>query len=699
MDFEKVLRIIQKRQLFFVAAASIVALVSIVLIVSRPPQYESHVKVLVTTERRFTGAAGSYKEELPQLAEMIRIELQRNIATQIEIIKSKPVVDGAVRVSGVPRKDVVFSVQRLAESDVVQITGYSSDPGKLKRFLDAIGDSYVRYVQNLRINETRDAGRFLEEQIVLARDELRDSESGLRDFKEFSGIVDLSQESSRKVASLVDFESQLENLKIDLSSVRSRLGEIRSQLSSGEKEMVSSTVLSENPLLQQMRGRLASLEVEHAGLSRTLARRHPKLMGVEAEIEKAKSTIRDEVERIVSSQTRTLNPVHIALMTDLTDYSVEEISLASRRDALESVIAGMKRDLLSIPESEMELARLTRRKMLNERLLLVLEEKYQDFKVSERTRTPPARIIESAAGALEISGKKKLFQAVVMFLVAVSFGLGVALFAEYMDDAIYTDEDVRRHLELKVLAQIPFDKAIERNPLIAFAKPNSPVSESFRSLRSKLKYIIPDFRGKTLLVTSSIIEEGKSFVASNLAVTIAQYDYSALLVDGDLRRPSLHAYFGVENRGLTNVLINNEDLESVIARTPVRGLDLLCSGPLPLIETSPFNSSELLESKKTREIFETLRNTYDVVIVDSPPVLVLTDVLSLSAQASGILLVIDSGYVKRAETVEAKAELEVSSAPILGAILNKSEGRSKGYYKYMYYYKESPKNEIGAKNG
>lgn len=690
MELENVFKISKKRRTIFLLTFSVAFGIFVAFLFFQPKEFSASAKVLLMPEKRFTGPAGSYRESMPHMAEMMKIETRRNIETQLEILKSKPVIEKAKKLSGLSIGKGIkgCSPSKVGDSDIVTITCKGSDEDKVVKFTNSIAEAYIRYLQDLRVSETKEAREFIEIQIQKVEEDLATAEEKLRGFKELTGIVNLNQESATKVANLVKFQSSLDQLKIDLASVRSKIQEVQDQLSSSERELISATVIAENPVVRQLKSRLADLEVKYAGLSKTHGKKHPKMIEAEAEVERTKAKLQNEMQKIIASETKTMNPIHTQLLSTLTKLNVEEISHVSRKETLENTVDSLQMNLQELPESEMELARFVRDRMLLEKLFANLKEKQQDFKISEKTSILPAKPLEKAEGAREVSRMRLWGSAFLGFLLAISCGVAAAFFFEYMDDAIYSVEDVKRYLDLKVLSQIPFDETIIKEPLISHHRPNSPVTESFRSLRNKLKYLVPDFRGKTFLVTSSIIEEGKSCIASNLAITLAQYELNVLLIDGDLRRPALHQSFNVENRGLTNVLINSEEPESVIISTSVKGLDLMCSGPLPLIETSPFNSSELLESKRMAKVIEQLKTKYDVLVIDSPPVLVLTDVLSLSLHASGILFIVDSGYVKRDDSIDAKSELELSSAPIYGAILNKTEGKSKGYYKYLYYYRE-----------
>jgi len=202
--------------------------------------------------------------------------------------------------------------------------------------------------------------------------------------------------------------------------------------------------------------------------------------------------------------------------------------------------------------------------------------------------------------------------------------------------------------------------------LITVADPRSPVSEAYRTLRTNLDFSSLDKPIKTMLVTSAGPEEGKSTVLANLAVTTAQTGRKVILVDCDLRRPSLHDIFGLKNdRGLTTMVVNDAAMESPpLQDTGVQGLQLVCSGPLPP------NPSELLGSRRMEEIIAALLERADVVLFDAPPVVAVTDAAVLSTKVDGVLLVINAGGTKRDYARAATARLEKVNANLLGAVLN-----------------------------
>lgn len=223
-------------------------------------------------------------------------------------------------------------------------------------------------------------------------------------------------------------------------------------------------------------------------------------------------------------------------------------------------------------------------------------------------------------------------------------------------------------------------RSTAKRPIITQSSPKSPISEAYRTLRTNVDFSSIDEELQIIMVTSAGPGEGKSTTVTNLAVTFAQSDRKVLIIDGDLRKPTMHHTFVRSNRsGLTNILIGKTDWQSAVQESDLPGLDLLTSGPVPP------NPSELLASKRMKELLQQLKQHYDVILLDTPPALVVTDAQITAANSDGILLVLNSGKVKRDHALKVKTSLEHVRGKILGVVLNNVE-RKGSDAQYYYYY-------------
>jgi len=271
-------------------------------------------------------------------------------------------------------------------------------------------------------------------------------------------------------------------------------------------------------------------------------------------------------------------------------------------------------------------------------------------------------------------------------LVAAAIGLvlagGAALLLEYFDDTIKTSSDVRHVTELTTLGLIPgIDGRRDPEKLAALNEPRSPIAEAYRMLRTNLQFSDVDRPLRTLMVTSANPEEGKSVTAANLAIVMAQAGKRTILVDTDLRRPSQHRLFELNNRlGLTTLLLDTHmSLNDALQGAGIENLSILTSGTLPP------NPADLLGSKRMGSLIENMEREADVVIFDSPPIMAVSDASVLANRVNGVLLIVDSGYTRRASARRSKEVLAGVGANILGVVLNRVSKRG---ITYVYYYAE-----------
>ena len=276
----------------------------------------------------------------------------------------------------------------------------------------------------------------------------------------------------------------------------------------------------------------------------------------------------------------------------------------------------------------------------------------------------------------------------VMLAAAVGFALafGAALLLEYIDDTIKSADDLGVATNMTVLGSVTrIDGKEYRDKLITSLNPFSPVSEAYRILRTNLQFTSFDQPIKSIMLTSANPGEGKSVTAANLAVIMAQADLKTILVDADLRRPTLHKIFQIGNlEGLTTMLRQaNPDIESQLKASGIDNLQVITSGPLPP------NPSELLSSQRMVELIKRLKDMADVVIFDSPPMLAVTDAAVLSSRIDGVILITQAKHTRRGATKQSIERLEHVGANILGCVLNQISGRGNYSQSAAYYTRGS----------
>lgn len=284
-------------------------------------------------------------------------------------------------------------------------------------------------------------------------------------------------------------------------------------------------------------------------------------------------------------------------------------------------------------------------------------------------------------------------------LLAAAAGLMLAVAAamllEYLDDTLKSADDLNISLNLTALGSVErIEGSDYKDKLISAHDPFSLMAESYRLVRSNIQFMGVDQPTKSIVITSSNPGEGKSMTAANLAIAMAQAELRTIIVDADLRRPTMHKVFGVPNLGGLTDLLRSPELElgSQMKNTGIEHLQLLTSGPLPP------NPAELLSSQRMAQLVQRLEEMADVVIFDSPPVLAVIDAAVLSKRASGVMLVIQAGRTRRDAARQAIKRLEQVGTNILGAVLNQVSSRGRDSHQYAQYYTRSGQSLAGQSN-
>lgn len=361
---------------------------------------------------------------------------------------------------------------------------------------------------------------------------------------------------------------------------------------------------------------------------------------------------------------------------------VNRLSLPFGRDALAgmisvSVVPDTQLLKLSVENADPELAS----RIANTSATVFIEQNTQN----RLSRPGDVSIVESATRPDSPIKPNIPLNTILAAAIGLLLAGGAAIVIEYLDDTIKSPEDLEANGLASLGGVARFHRTNEPNEtLVAGTKSRHQFSEAYRVLRTNVQFSTIDKPGQTLLVTSANPSEGKSTTAANLALVTAQAGKKVVLIDADLRRPSLHRFFGLSNQqGLTNLLLSPQPgVNGYAQHTRFENLTVVTSGPLPP------NPSELLASRRLDTLLDSLRTQADVVILDSPPTLPVADASILAAKVDGTMLVVDSNRTRPQALRRARDALMKSKTNLLGAVLNKVKRRGGGNYYYHYYYAE-----------
>ena len=603
----------------------------------------------------------------------------------------------------------VISINPIRNTDMIEIKISAYSANEAAYLTNEVASVFVKMNKTQSQAEVRQVKEFLENQLAQYEKDLSQSEEDLKEYRETAKVVALDEETQKLIGKLAEFETLYNAAKTDMESAGQRLKYIDDQLNRHQVNLDMESI-SSRPYLEELKRQLAEKEA-------TLQSRIASMIMVgedensdfeiqlqKKQIEGIKEKFKQEVLKIAASEF--VDPAEISgsLITSKIEVETEIQALQPKVQELGKILEKYNKELETLPEKSLKLARLVRSANVKEKIFIMLQEKYQESRITEVGQLGIVRIIDWAkAPDYPVKPKKKI-NLILGFLLGIGLGVGIAFVTDYLDNSISTMEDVER-LQLPLMATIPFIKPEQSNGvmdkifssddpeareinerLITHLKPKSPISEAYRTLRTNITFTAPDNPKQVIMISSSGPKEGKSTSIANLAITFSHMGTKTLLVDSDLRRPMLHKLFGMEKQsGLTNILVGKDSLENAVKTVNnLPNLDILTCGILPP------NPAELLGSMQMKELFEETKKNYEIVLVDTPPIIAVTDSSVLSTMVDGVIIVVRSGKSKSEAVIHAIEQLNRVEAPILGVILNGIQASnvygSYYYYNYYHYY-------------
>lgn len=592
----------------------------------------------------------------------------------------------------------VVDFEPVRESDVIRITAKAMDPNEAAVIANTYAEAYRDRNIYLSRSKTRSFRQFLEDQAAEKRRALETTEDSLKGYMEKQGIVSLDDESRKVIDQLSQLEATRDETEVKLRQERNTLEAYQEQLPQQETNVARVMGEASDPYIRLLQEQLAKLEVQRD----MVIAQNPSMVGREIvnettrEIDAQISALRLKLQKRTDDFLRTLTAGQGSGVGDAAGYlksvkqkilekEIEVQALAEKKKALESVIAQYEVQFNRIPRKNLDLARLQRSRATNEKVYLMIEEKFNEANITEQSNLGYVEIIEPASVPRRPSSPKPLLNLALGVVLGLILGLGAVFTRDYFDVRIHAPEDLKRR-GLQPLASIISMNGLKGDHLPPDAKgaqpgqgdprlitihlPFSPVAESFRQLRASLSFSRSGSPAGILLVTSSSPGEGKSTVATNLAITYAQSGKRVLLVDADLRKPTLDQSFGLKRKpGFTDVLRRAATLEATAQRTQVEKLYLLASG------ANAGNAGEMLSAETVREFLVEARASYDAVIFDSSPLLAVSDPSVLATFAEVTLLVVAAGSTRVQEIEQSQDILNNVGVKVGGVVLNKFDPR------------------------
>lgn len=622
-------------------------------------------------------------------------------ATRLEPYVSS--IQAGLKVEPVKEERLQFTGTRL-----ISIKFAHASPMVAAKVANAIADTFVLSNLEQKTKFTSTTGDFLQQRIAELQSQIRNDEERLINYAKGHEILSLDAAQNTVVDRLAGLNKQLleaENERKMAEAayrVNKEPGAAAVLAASGAKEGGARELESQLAMLKQKREQLLTENTEE----------WPEVKEVQKQIALVEKQIQDANSNVVMTESKALEMrYHQALQREQALRTAFDEQRGATRNQNEAAIN------YHIIQQEIE---------TNKGLLDGLLQRAKENDVILAGTPNNLHITDYAIPPRTPIGPNRLQGILLAFIFSFGFGVCLSVMLEYLDDSVRSTEDVSKVLRLPTLATIPSLKkgsaprrllpsqatsllqprnasgngngnGKSNSALLLDLDKRSPLAEAYRRLRTSVLLSSPGHAPKSLVITSCVPSEGKSTTAINLAVSLAQTGARVLVIDGDMRRPTVHSSFGIENRGgLSNILSNemsNAETLALIQKEKVSGLYLLTSGPIPP------NPAELVGSEQMRKLLIELGSTFDHIVIDTPPIASFTDGVLLSAIADGVILVIHANECSRKLIQRSQQALQEVRARVLGVVLNRIHIRSSDhndYYYHSYYKNQDSENASGV---
>lgn len=560
-----------------------------------------------------------------------------------------------------------LQIEPTRNSNLVDISFLSEDPKLAATVANTLAEQYIQHNLRLKYDAAIDASGWLNQHVGELKQKVQNTEEALHSYKEQNEIVSLEEKQNiivQKLSELNTAVTEAKTKRISLETVYNQINKYKNN-----KEMIQSlpSVIN-NSLIQKLKTDYITMLSEYDRETQKFGPKHPHIIKIKSQLETMQNRLDSEVQKIVNSTK--------------TEY---EIALA-QENVLVEALNDQKKEALELNKKAIQYNVLKRDAESNQQMFEVVLNRLKETDLTRGLKSSNVRIVDRAeVPELAIKPKKKL-NIMLAAVIGLFMGIGLAFFFEYLDNTIKTPEDLKRYLDLSFLGPVPHMdsaelKGVNTPELITLHKSKSHISEAYKGLRTNIMFSFSDTEPKCLLVTSASPSEGKTITCVNLAITMAQSGAKVVVIDCDMRKPRLHRILKSKNeKGISNYLIGQCSMKDIIQAGPTENLSIITCGQRPP------NPSELLVSPNLKNAFIELKAQFDMILIDSPPVVAVTDSVIISRLVDGVSLVIHGGTTSREVVMRARDLLQNANAHLLGAIINNIDIAKRSYYYYYQYY-------------
>ncbi len=546
-------------------------------------------------------------------------------------------------------------------SNLIKIGLTETNPQKASDYLNELCKVFIQFGLIEKNRKSSSTVRFIDNQLSGVIDTLNETGRNFSSFRSQNQIINIGQEGDLIMQKLGQLETERSEEQARLNYYEN-LNQYMTDKEKMQQIIAPSVVGITDPTLTNLINKLTDLFNRREVLSYSVQDKNPSLVLVNNEIAVTTQTLKENLSNLLNNSKITTSN-------------------------LDRRIAGMRAQLQAYPKTEQKLMNIQRSFELNNELYTFLLKKRAEAAITHASNVADAQVVDQAEESTTVKiGPNPIFNMAIGGVAGMIIPIFIMLIGAYFNDRINSAEEIEQLTSIQIVGNI-VNNSHRKEPVPAIKYPRSALAESFRELRTNLRFLYSHENSKVISVNSVIPREGKSFTAVNLASMIAMNSMKVLLIDCDLRKPSIHKHFGCQNySGLSTYLITQHEQEEVVQKTKIENLFLIAGGPVPP------NPSEILETGRLEHLIREARKEYDYIIIDNAPLSLVSDGIIISQFTDVNLFILRQDYSKKSEVRFINHMHMNKSMKNAGIILNDIHVRKHaqvGYYGAQYIYKHS----------
>ena len=620
------------------------------------------------------------------------VSTQNPVTTQMEILTSRPLLQKLIeqlqlkndkgKLLRASDLQPAITTKIIGGSDVLQVDYKNSNPQKAATVVNKLMELYLENDISTSRAEAEAVRASMDQQLPKTQQAVNQAEVALRKFKQQNNVVDLNEEGKSAVGMISNLETTINSTQAQLDEAIAQAKGLKEKVKLNSQEAITVSAISQSPAIQGIMSQQQDVERQLATESSRFSDQNPIIISLKEKQSQLKTLLEQQIRNTVGPTAKIpqgslrIGDLKQAMIKESLQAEVQRDGLVKKLDSLKSARAAYQKRVAVMPQLVQTQRQLERQLEVSQSTYQVLLKKVQELQLAENKNTSTARIITSAVVPDKPDNKTKTIVSGLGILLGALLGTGAVAGLEIRDKSLKTVKEINKLFGYTLLGIIPAaqkqkkNRVKDRAPALTTLEvsvrdtPQSVTSEMSRSIQSNLRFLGFEQHLKTIAITSSVANEGKSKVAANLAAAIAGVGQKVLLIDADMRVPYQHQFWRLPlKKGLSDILGGTAKLNQV-SWTVMDNLDIVTAG------SRPQNALSCLESKQMELLLQEVAANYDFVIIDIPPILIAAETLSVANMTDGVLLVSRPGVIDANNARAAQEKLKMAKTNILGLIIN-----------------------------